>query len=284
MAFHRKLIGHGVGLRTDHYPHLTSPDRGRLPIDWFEAISENFMIPGGRPLAVLEQVRTDVPVVLHGVSLSIGSTDPLNGRYLGELRALADRIEPAWMSDHLCWGSVGGSYAHDLLPMPFTEEALELVVDRVRRVQDRLDRPFLLENVSSYLTFRHSPIPEWEFLREVAVRADCGILLDVNNVYVSAHNHGFSAETYLAALPADRIGQIHLAGHRNMGTHLFDSHDGQVIEPVWKLFRSAVRRFGQVSTLIEWDERIPTFERLAAESAHAAREMAEVLGERRKTA
>jgi uncharacterized protein (UPF0276 family) len=151
-------------------------------------------------------------------------------------------------------------------------------------VQDRLNRPFLLENVSSYLTFRHSPIPEWEFLREVAVRADCGILLDVNNVYVSAHNHGFSAEAYLAALPADRIGQIHLAGHRNVGTHLFDSHDGKVIEPVWKLFRSAIRRFGGVSTLIEWDERIPTFDRLVAESARAAKEMDGVLGERRKTA
>ncbi len=282
--FARKFIGHGVGLRTQHFAELTRPDRGRLPVDWFEAISENFLIPGGRPLAVLEKVRAEVPVVLHGVSLSIGSTDPLNGRYLRELRALADRIEPPWMSDHLCWGSVGGRYAHDLLPLPFTEEALDLVVDRVRRVQDRLDRPFLLENVSSYLTFRHSPIPEWEFLREVAVRADCGILLDVNNVYVSAHNHGFSAEAYLAALPPDRIGQIHLAGHRNLGTHLFSSTYGPGISPVWRVFRRASRRCGQVWRLSAWDERVPTFEVLAAESAHAVRETNEVLHERRRTA
>ncbi|MHB8416980.1 MAG: MNIO family bufferin maturase [Myxococcales bacterium] len=287
MPFERRFIGHGVGLRTRHFAELVGPGSSASQaagVDWFEAISENFMIPGGRPLAVLERVRQDFPVVLHGVSLSIGSTDPLDRRYLRELRALADRIEPAWMSDHLCWGSVGGRHAHDLLPLPLTEESLRLTVERVGRVQEALGRPFLLENVSSYLTFRQDVIPEWEFLAEVAKRADCGILLDVNNVYVSAHNHGFSAETYLAALPPSRIGQIHLAGHRNLGTHLFDSHDGRVIEPVWRLFRSAVRRFGRVSTLIEWDERIPPFSLLAAESAKAARETAEVLDARRPLA
>ncbi|HUB06552.1 MAG TPA: DUF692 domain-containing protein [Myxococcales bacterium] len=284
MAFAPTFLGHGVGLRTRHFSELQGATPASTGVDWFEAISENFMIPGGRPLTVLDAVRRNFPVVLHGVSLSIGSTDPLNHRYLGELRALADRVEPAWISDHLCWGSVDRRYAHDLLPLPFTEESLELVVERVQRVRAALGRPFLLENVSSYVTFRQSVIPEWEFLAEVARRADCGILLDVNNVYVSAHNHGFSAEAYLAGMPADRVWQIHLAGHRNLGTHLFDSHDGHVIEPVWRLFRSAVRRFGNVSTLIEWDERIPAFSVLAAESAKAARHAAEVQGAHRRLA
>jgi uncharacterized protein len=284
MAFAPTFLGHGVGLRTRHFAELRGATPASTGVDWFEAISENFMIPGGRPLTVLDAVRRDFPIVLHGVSLSIGSTDPLNHRYLGDLRALADRVEPAWISDHLCWGSVDRRYAHDLLPLPFTEESLDLVVERVQRVRTALGRPFLLENVSSYLTFRRSVIPEWEFLAEVARRADCGILLDVNNVYVSAHNHGFLAEAYLAGLPVDRVWQIHLAGHRNLGTHLFDSHDSHVIEPVWRLFRSAVRRFGNISTLIEWDERIPPFSVLAAESAKAARHAAEVQGAHRRLA
>src|SRR5262249_20257650 len=203
-----------------HYPGVLEGVRA----DWFEVISENFMIPGGRPLAILERVRAERPVVLHSVSLSIGSTDPLNVGYLDELRALAARIEPAWVSDHLCWGSHGQRYAHDLLPLPFTDEALAHVVERVRRVQDRLGRRILLENVSSYLAFAHSTMPEWTFLAAVAEGADCGILLDVNNVYVSSVNHGFRPEDYLEGLPASRIGQIHLAGHSDRGTHLLDTH------------------------------------------------------------
>ena len=214
MACTVPYLGHGVGLRTRHFPRVWE---GTARVDWFEAISENFMIAGGRPLAVLERARAICPVVLHGVSLSLGSTDPLSEPYLRALRALAERVAPAWVSDHLCWGSVGGHYAHDLLPLPYTEEALDHVVERVRTVQDRLGRQILIENVSSYLTFTHSAMPEWEFLAAVAERADCGILVDVNNVYVSAVNHGFDAERYILAVPADRVGQIHLAGHSHRG-------------------------------------------------------------------
>jgi uncharacterized protein (UPF0276 family) len=267
-------LGHGIGLRPKHYPQVL--DGGRA--DWFEVISENYMVRGGRPLAVLERVRADTPVVLHGVSLSIGSTDPPNVAYLRELRALSDRIEPAWVSDHLCWGSHGRRYAHDLLPLPYTEEALAHVVDRVRRVQDRLGRHILLENVSSYLTFTHSTMPEWTFLAAVAEVADCGILLDVNNVFVSAVNHGFRADDYLAGLPGDRIGQIHLAGHSDHGTHLLDTHDAAVPGKVWSLYREAVRRFGPVPTLVEWDDHIPPLEDVLAEAERARAAEAEVLG------
>jgi uncharacterized protein (UPF0276 family) len=268
-------LGHGVGLRTKHFPRVLE---GTARIDWFEAISENFMIRGGRPLAVLERARALAPLVLHGVSLSLGSTDPLNESYLRELRALVDRFEPAWVSDHLCWGSIGGHYAHDLLPLPYTEEALAHVVERVGRVQDRLGRQILVENVSSYLTFAHSVMPEWEFLAEVAERADCGILLDVNNVYVSSVNHGFDAAAYVAAMPGDRIGQIHLAGHSDKGTHLLDTHDGHVVPAVWDLYRLALRRFGPISTLVEWDDRIPDWDVLCAEAECARAVEAEVMG------
>ena len=258
-------LGHGIGLRPKHYPQVLDGVRA----DWFEVISENFMIPGGRPLSVLERVRADRPVVLHGVSLSIGSTDDLNTGYLDELRTLADRIQPAWISDHLCWGSHGQRYAHDLLPLPFTEEALAHVVERVRRVQERLGRRILLENVSSYLTYASSSIPEWDFLAEVARRADCLILLDVNNVYVSATNHGFDAAEYLRGIPVDRVGQFHLAGHQDLGTHLLDTHDTAVPDPVWSLYRDAVRRFGRVSTLLEWDDHIPPLDEVLAEAEKA---------------
>src|SRR2546426_2430180 len=267
-------LGHGIGLRTRHFPRVFD---GTARADWFEAISENFMIRGGRPLAVLERVRADAPIVLHGVSLSIGSTDPLNRRYLGELRALADRFVPAWVSDHLCWGSFAGRYAHDLLPLPYTDEALAHVVARVRRVQDVLGRQILVENVSSYLAFTHSAMPEWEFLAAVAEESDCGILLDVNNVYVSAVNHGFDAERYILAVPADRVGQIHLAGHSHRGTHLLDTHDGHVAPAVWDLYRVAVRRCGRVSTLVEWDDRIPEWDVLCAEAERARVVEAEIL-------
>src|SRR4029077_15953460 len=267
-------LGHGIGLRPKHYPRILDGQRA----DWFEVISENFMIPGGRPLAVLERVRADTPVVLHGVSLSIGSTDALNLAYLDDLARLIARIEPAWVSDHLCWGSHGRRYAHDLLPLPYTDEAIDHVVGRVRQVQDRLRRRILLENVSSYVAFRHSTMPEWAFISAIAERADCGILLDVNNVFVSAVNHGFRAGDYLAGLPADRIGQIHLAGHRDHGTHLLDPPDAPVRGEVWDLYRDAVRRFGALPTLVEWDDHVPPIEDVLAEAERARAAEAEVLG------
>ncbi|HYX90656.1 MAG TPA: DUF692 domain-containing protein [Myxococcaceae bacterium] len=267
MAFWRKYLGHGVGLRAKHFgAFLSAPP----PVDWLEAISENFMAPGGRPIAVLEKVRREVPVVLHGVSLSIGSVDPLSERYLHDLTALVRRIEPAWISDHLCWGTHGGRYVHDLLPLPYTEEALAHVAVRVERVQERLGRQILLENVSSYVAFKDSTMTEWQFLSEVSRRADCGILLDINNVYVSARNHGFDPWEYLAGIPADRVGQFHLAGHSNKGRYLLDTHDHPIPDSVWDLYREALRRFGAVSTLVEWDDAIPPLELLVDESRRAA--------------
>jgi len=259
-------LGHGIGLRTKHYPQVLD---GTLRADWFEVISENFMVDGGRPLAVLERARALAPVVLHGVSLSLGSVDPLNDAYLRRLRDLAARIEPAWISDHLCWGSVGGRHTHDLLPLPFTEEAVRHVAERVARVQDVLGCRILIENVSSYLAFAHSTMPEWEFVAAIAERADCGILLDVNNVHVSARNHGFAAESYVAGVPAGRIGQIHLAGHTDLGTHLLDTHDGPVVEDVWRLYERVVARCGAVSTLVEWDDHVPEAEVVLAEAEQA---------------
>jgi uncharacterized protein (UPF0276 family) len=268
MAFSRKFIGHGIGMRPKHYGRYLEE---RPPIDWMEVISENFMVKGGRPLAVLEKVRREVPVVLHGVSLAIGSVDPLNRTYLRELRELADRVEPAWVSDHLCWGTHRGEYAHDLLPFPYTQESLAHLVDRVNTVQDALRRQILLENASSYVTFRDSTIPEWEFLAQLAERADCGILLDVNNVYVSSKNHGWNPHEYLRGIPVDRVGQFHLAGHSDKGTYLLDTHDGLIIPEVWSLYAEAVRRFGRVSSLIEWDEQVPEIDVLIEES-HRARD------------
>jgi uncharacterized protein (UPF0276 family) len=208
-------------------------------------------------------------VVLHGVSLSIGSVDPLDRRHLAGLRELADRVQPAYVSDHLCWGTHRGRYLHDLMPLPYTEEALGHVVRRVNQVQDALGRQILLENVSSYVAFRGSTMPEWEFVAQVAERADCGILLDVNNVHVSARNHGFDPREYLAAIPPERVGQFHLAGHSDRGTYLFDTHDAPVADAVWDLYAAAVRRFGRVPALVEWDEHVPELERLVEES-HAA--------------
>jgi uncharacterized protein (UPF0276 family) len=260
------FLGHGIGLRTTHFAPLL--EQGGTA-DWFEVLTENFLGVGGRPRAVLDRVRAERPIVLHGVSLSIGSVDPLNEDYLRDVRALADEVQPAWVSDHLCWGSFGRHYAHDLFPMPFTEEALGHVVSRVEHVQERLGRRMLLENVSSYLEFKASRLSEWEFLAEVARRADCLLLLDVNNVHVSAHNHGFAAADFLAGLPRERVAQIHLAGHSDLGTHLLDTHDAPVPEPVWGLYQDAVRRFGRVSTLVEWDDHIPPLDEVLAEAERA---------------
>jgi uncharacterized protein (UPF0276 family) len=262
----RPRLGHGVGLRVPHYERAL---QGPLDVDWIEAISENFMRPGGRPLAVLERVRRDLPVVLHGVGLGVGSVAPLDRDYLARLRALADRIEPAWLSDHLCFGRVGVHHAHDLLPLPFSEEALALAVERIAAAQDALGRRILIENVSSYVAYNASTMTEWEFVAEVAARADCLLLVDLNNVVVSAANHGFEPATYLAGLPAERVWQFHLAGHDVRPNHRFDSHRGAVPDEVWSLYRDARARFGDVSTLIEWDEDIPSWEVLRAEAEKA---------------
>jgi len=270
----RPALGHGVGLRRDHFERvLAAPTR----VGWFEVISENFMVKGGRPLDVLTRVRRDYPVVLHGVSLSIGTTDPLDDAYLARLKALAARVEPAWVSDHLCWTGVGGHNAHDLLPLPYTEESLAHVASRVARVQETLGRRIALENVSSYLTYTASAMTEWDFLRAVAEKADCGILLDVNNVFVSAVNHGFDPAAYLDALPVERVWQFHLAGHSDHGTHLLDTHDHPVRDEVWDLYRRAVARFGAVPALVEWDGNIPEWDRLEAESLRAKEIEADVL-------
>ncbi len=270
----RPRLGHGVGLRRPHFQRVLSAPTG---VDWFEVISENFMVDGGRPLDVLDRVRADYPVVLHGVSLSIGSADPLDRGYLDRLAALAERVEPAWISDHLCWTGVGGRNAHDLLPLPYTDEALAHVASRVAQVQERLGRPIALENVSSYLTYTASRLSEWEFLAEVSRRAGCGILLDVNNIYVSSVNHGFDPVRYLDGIPADRVWQFHLAGHSDQGRYLLDTHDHPVPDPVWDLYRRAVERFGPVPTLVEWDDRIPEWDVLEAESARARRLQEEIL-------
>ena len=267
MAITRPDLGHGIGLRTKHFAELLAEPP---PVDWLEATSENFFVKGGRPLAVLDKVRRDVPVVLHGVSLCIGSTDALDEDYLRSLIDLIDRVQPALVSDHLCWGRHGGRYAHDLWPLPWTEEALAHVVARVAEVQERLGRQIALENVSSYVTFNDSTMSEWEFLAAIAERADCGILLDINNVFVSAHNHGFDAHEYLNGIPRDRVVQFHLAGHQDKGEWLLDSHDASVPGRVWSLYRTAVRRFGRTPSLIEWDDHIPPLEALIAESQKAA--------------
>jgi uncharacterized protein (UPF0276 family) len=264
--FDAPTLGHGIGLRTEHYADvLATPP----PVDWFEVISDNFMEPGGNPRRVLRAVRERWPVVLHGVSLSLGAVDPLDQRYLDALEALAREIEPSMISDHLCWGSHGGQYAHDLLPLPFTEEALDHVAGRVLRVQDRLRRPILVENVSSYVAFTQSSMPEWQFLAALAERTDCGLLLDVNNVFVSAHNHGFDARAFIDGIPAGRVGQFHLAGHSRLGELLLDTHDHPVRDEVWQLYAHAVARFGDLPALIEWDDKVPSLARVVQESLRA---------------
>jgi uncharacterized protein len=269
-------LGTGLGLRTVHYPRVTSaPCPG---IDWFEIISENFLLPGGNPRRVLDKVRADYPVVMHGVSLSIGDTSPFDEDYLDDLKRLAHDIEPALISDHLCWSSLGGHTVHDLWPVPYTEEALAHVVARVGHVQERLGRRILLENPSSYAVFAASELGEAEFLAEVARRADCGILLDVNNVWVSCQNNRWDPQQYLAALPAERIGQIHLAGHSDEGDLLIDTHDHTICDPVWDLYRQAIARLGPVSTLIERDDHIPPLDELAVE-AQLARAIMEGRGD-----
>jgi uncharacterized protein (UPF0276 family) len=270
MASLHSPLGFGLGLRVDHYEAILAD---HPKVDWFEALTENYLVPGGKPLDYLMRIRERYPMVLHGVSLSIGSTQPLDRTYLAQVKALAARLEPEWLSDHLCWTGIAGRNLHDLLPLPYTEEALANVVERVRTVQDILGRRILLENVSSYVTYRDSQVTEWQFLREIAERADCLILLDVNNIYVSSVNHEFDPLDYLSAIPVDRVQQIHLAGHENHGDYLIDTHDHPVPDPVWELYSAAVRRFGNVSTMIERDANIPPLEELCCE-LDAARQLA----------
>lgn len=255
-------LGLGVGLRTAHFAHLLEH---RPAVDWFEIISENFMDSGGRPRYVLDQLAETYPIVMHGVSLSIGSTDPLDFEYLRKLRALAASVKARWISDHLCWTGVAGRNTHDLLPLPLDEAALRHVVERVRAVQDYLERPLVLENPSSYVTFRQSTMPEWEFLSRLADETGCLLLLDVNNVYVSSVNHDFDPIEYVRNVPHDRVVQFHLAGHTRTPTHIVDTHDGPVVDPVWNLYREATQLTGGAATLLEWDAKIPAFPVVHAE-------------------
>jgi uncharacterized protein (UPF0276 family) len=256
------FLGFGLGLRTEHYNDILE---SKSRVDWFEALSENYMIPGGKPLDYLDKIRADYPVVMHGVSLSIGSTADVDYNYLRDLKKLADRIQPAWISDHLCWTGVHGQNMHDLLPLPYTEETAKHVVERVKIVQDYLGRQILLENVSSYASYIDSSMTEWEFITQIVEAADCLLLLDVNNIYVSSYNHQFDAKTFIDGVPAQRIQQIHLAGHNNHGDYIIDTHDAPVIDPVWDLYEYAIARFGQVSTMIERDDKIPALEELVKE-------------------
>jgi uncharacterized protein len=269
-------IGYGVGLRRQHYSEVLEK---RQRVDWFEVITENFMAEGGRPLEVLERVRRDYPIVMHGVSLSIGSTDPLRRDYLARLKELAHRFEPAWISDHLCWTGVGGRNLHDLLPLPYTEEVAKYVAARICEVQDLLGRRILIENVSSYMTFSQSHLGESEFLSMVSEKADCGILLDINNAFVNAFNHDFDPYDYIDSVPPHRVVQFHLAGHQDCGAYLLDSHDHPIVEPVWRLYEHAVKRFGPIPTLIEWDDDIPEFCELNHIAAEARRRATTVLEE-----
>lgn len=261
-----RLAGCGVGLRREHYQHVLD-QKPRVP--WFEVISENFMVPGGRPRHVLETVRRHYPVALHGVSLSLGSDEPVNADHLRRLRNLVDWVEPSLVSDHLCWTRLGGHNSHDLLPLPFTEEAVRTAARNIRQVQDALGRRILIENVSSYVRFRESDMEEWEFLAAVAAEADCHILLDVNNVYVNARNHGFDPLRFFDGVPRRRVRQIHLAGHEDHGHVVIDSHDQAICKSVWDLYGDAVARFGPVPTLIERDANVPEWPVLEAEARAA---------------
>jgi hypothetical protein len=273
-------LGLGVGLRSVHFAHILEhwPE-----VDWFEIISENFMDSQGRPRYVLEQIAERYPVVMHGVSLSIGSSDPLNLDYLRRLKALARAVKPKWVSDHVCWTGVAGRNTHDLLPIPFTEETLCHVVDRVRHVQDFLERPLVLENPSSYIEFRGSTMSEWEFITRLTEETGCGLLLDVNNVYVSSFNHDLDPVEFIQSIPHNRVVQFHLAGHSNYTTHLIDTHDSHVIDPVWELYRLAHRLTGGVSTLLEWDASIPPFPVVHEEVLKAKDFMTEHLPDTRET-
>ena len=271
----KTFLGYGLGLRTEYYDAIIEQ---KPNVDWFEILSENYLVDGGKPLYYLDKVREHYPIVMHGVSMSIGGTDPLNWDYLKQLKQLADRIEPRWLSDHLCWTGQGGHNLHDLMPLPYNEAVIKHVTSRVKQVQDFLGRQILLENVSSYVTYRHSELTEWEFHRAIAEESDSLILLDVNNIYVSSRNHGFDPLQYLRGIPKDRVQQFHLAGHSDYGDYVIDTHDHPVPNPVWDLYQNALERFGSVSVMIERDDRMPPFDELLEELAEARRIGERVLG------
>ena len=259
-------LGVGIGLRIPHYDHILA----RKPVvGWFEIISENYMIDGGRPLHVLDQILDQYRVVQHGVSMYFGSAEPLNREHLKRLKTLVKRTQTPWLTDHLCWGSVDGSYSHDLLPMPYTFEAARVTAQKIREVRDFLEVPIAVENVSSYAEFHVSEMTEWEFLNEVVETADCGILLDVNNIYVSSQNHSFDPFDYLNAVPPERVAQIHIAGHSKYRKYILDTHDHPVIDPVWRLYARAIEIAGRTPTLLEWDDKIPSFDEVHGEALKA---------------
>ncbi|ANN96224.1 TPA: DUF692 domain-containing protein [Legionella pneumophila] len=261
-------LGFGLGLRPNYYEEIltSKPD-----LDWFEILTENYLIPGGKPLYYLDKIREYYSIVMHGVSLSLGSTDPLNWDYLKQVQELASRIEPVWISDHLCWTGIHGLNTHDLLPVPYTTEAIQHIVSRIQEIQDFLKRPFLIENVSSYLTYKQSEMSEWDFILEIVKQSGCYLLLDVNNVYVSSFNHNFDPMAYINSMPPGRVAQIHLAGHTNHGDYIIDTHNAPVIEQVWDLYEATIQRLGPVSTMIERDDNMPDFSELLSEINHAKR-------------
>ncbi|HEX7665479.1 MAG TPA: DUF692 domain-containing protein [Polyangiaceae bacterium] len=273
-------LGVGIGARAKHYPDLfgETDAKPHESIDWVEVISENFMVGGGRPHRNLARLIEKYRVVPHGVSMSIGAPGKVDLAYLTRLKEVVKKIDPPWCSDHLCWTGAHGVEIHDLLPLPHTKEAIAHVSERIRQVQDFLEVPFAIENVSSYLAYNSSEMPEWEFVAEIAEKADCGILFDCNNIYVSGFNHGFDPNDYVDAMPKGRVVQMHLAGHTNKGKYLLDTHSDHVTDPVWDLYRRATERFGAVSTLIEWDEDIPAFEVVAQEAVKARAVRSQVLG------
>lgn len=266
-------LGFGLGLRPDHYGTILEQ---RPSIDWFEILTENYLVPGGKPLYFLDAIREHYPMVMHGVSLSIGSCDPLDWNYLKEVKELIERVKPAWISDHLCWTGLNQLNMHDLLPLPYTMEAAKHVANRIQQVQDYLGQRILIENVSSYLTYLNAEMTEWEFLTEIVTRADCLILLDVNNVYVSSYNHAFNPTDYLTGIPKHRVQQIHLAGHSNLGHYIIDTHDAPIIQPVWDLYAATLQHFGAISTMIERDDNIPPLDELITE-LNQARRIAETI-------
>lgn len=258
--------GIGIGLRVPHYQHILAK---KPTVDWFEIISENFMVDGGRPLEILDQILEQYRVVQHGVAMYFGNADKLDREHMRRIKRLVKRTKTPWLSDHLCWGSVDGRYTHDLLPMPYTLGSAKHTAEKIRAARDILEIPICVENVSSYAEYHVSEMTEWEFLTEVVERADCGILLDVNNIYVSAQNHGFNPEEYIDKIPHHRIGQIHIAGHSRFEKYILDTHDHPVLDPVWKLYERAVRRAGHTATLLEWDDRIPSFDEVHTEALKA---------------
>ncbi|QHS50759.1 DUF692 domain-containing protein [Edaphobacter sp. 12200R-103] len=260
--------GVGIGLRVPHYRHILEK---KPVVDWFEIISENYMVDAGRPLTVLDSILEQYRVVQHGVSMYFGSAEPPSREHLRRLKSLVRRTKTPWLSDHLCWGSVDGTYTHDLLPMPYTFEAVKVTAEKIRQIQDFLEVPIAVENVSSYAEFHVSQMTEWEFLNEVVEQADCGILLDVNNIYVSSQNHNFDPFTYVNSVPAERVAQIHIAGHSKFEKYILDTHDHPVLDPVWALYARAIERCGPTATLLEWDDSIPSFEEVHAEALKANR-------------